>query len=336
MFVFGGKREPSLARPLGLGASLIRGCLRGSSGFVSWQQWQPQRLLEQALIMDGPLTAPWLPQIHWFSGSPDVEMPNSTCCVESRSQCLVVSLQFPWMAESGVRLFPAWLFSRSFQQMLLGERWSLFLLAAGLVMLKLGSSFPGFGTADEPNSLDLTWSCVGLLPNCCSRAVLELAQSLPQGRAVPSPRNVPVENSEPLEFLLRKRKNARPNVPGFGSRWNSVPKGKPWVCEGCCRAGPRAAGAVAAGSSGRCRVCRSCWGRSCWCSCSLRVARLLQVPPLSLPTPWLGHPSGVVGETQLQVCSGNVGNGMKRCSCLELPRFGWQTQSVTKLTEQQR
>lgn len=42
---------------------------------------------------------------------------------------------------------------------------------------------------------------------------------------------------------------------------------------------------------------------------------------LSLLTPWLGHPSGLVGETQLQVCSGNVGNGMKRCSCLELPRF---------------
>lgn len=56
---------------------------------------------------------------------------------------------------------------------------------------------------------------------------------------------------------------------------------------------------------------------------------------LSLSLPWLGHPSGLVGETQLQVCSGNVGNGMKRCSCLELPRFCWQTQGVIKLTEQQ-
>lgn len=38
-------------------------------------------------------------------------------------------------------------------------------------------------------------------------------------------------------------------------------------------------------------------------------------------TSWLGHPSGLVGETQLQVCSGNVGNAMERCSCLELPGF---------------
>lgn len=47
----------------------------------------------------------------------------------------------------------------------------------------------------------------------------------------------------------------------------------------------------------------------------------------------LGHPSALVGETQLQVCSGDVGNGTKRCSCLELPGFGWQAQDVTKLTE---
>lgn len=105
-------------------------------------------------------------------------------------KCLVVSLQFPWMAEARLRLFPAGLFSCSFQQMLLGERWSLFLLAAGLVLLKLGS-FLGFGTADESNSSDLPWSCSGLLPNCCSRAVLGLAQSLPRGRAVPSPRKTP-------------------------------------------------------------------------------------------------------------------------------------------------
>lgn len=64
----------------------------------------------------------------------------------------------------------------------------------------------------------------------------------------------------------------------------------------------------------------------------LAVARLLQVPPLCP----LGHPSALVGETQLQVCSGDVGNAMKRCSCLELPGFGWQTQGVTKPTEQQR
>lgn len=177
-----------------------------------------------------------------------MEMSNPLCCGGSRSLCPVVSLQFPWMAEARLRLFPAGLFSCSFQQMLLGERWSLFLLAAGLVLLKMGSSFLGFGTADASNSLDLPWSCPGLLPNCCSRAGLRLAHSLPQGRAVPSPRNMPMENSNPLEFLLWKRESARPKFPGSGSRRNSVPKGKPWVCGGS--AGPGAAGAAAAGARG--------------------------------------------------------------------------------------
>lgn len=160
-----------MEQPWGLGASLMRGCLRGSSGFVPWQQCQPGGLLGQNLVMDGALSAPWLPQSRWCSGC---GVSNSLSCVGSRSQCLVVSLQFPWMAQAGLRLFPAGLFSCSFQQMLLREHWSLFLLAAGLVLLKLGS-FPGFGTAGESNSLDLPWSCSGLVPNCCSELCSVLA-----------------------------------------------------------------------------------------------------------------------------------------------------------------
>lgn len=56
---------------------------------------------------------------------------------ESCSQCLLGSLQLPWMAEAELCLFPAGLCSCCFQQVL-GQRWSLFLLAAGLVLLKLG------------------------------------------------------------------------------------------------------------------------------------------------------------------------------------------------------
>lgn len=149
-----------------LGASLLRGCLRASSGFVSWQQRQPQRLLGQALVLGGPFTALWLPQVHGSSGSRAVEVASSPCSVGPHSQGLVVSLQSPCMAEAGLRLFPARLFSCSFQQMLRGEGWSLFLLPAGLVLPKLGSSFPGFGTAGESNGLDLPWSCSGLLVLC--------------------------------------------------------------------------------------------------------------------------------------------------------------------------
>lgn len=49
-------------------------------------------------------------------------MSNFKYYVEFRSKCLVVSLQFTWMEKSGVSLFPALLFSCSFQQILLGER----------------------------------------------------------------------------------------------------------------------------------------------------------------------------------------------------------------------
>lgn len=188
------------------------------------------------------------------AGVPGVEVSKSLCCAGSCSQCLLVSLQFPWMAEAGLGLFPAGLFSCSFQQMLLREHWSLFLLAAGLVLLKLGS-FPGFGTAGESSSLDLLWRCSGLLPSCCS----ELCSVLGPRQSSSKPQEL-----RPLGILASEAlRTPGQTSQALGAGGILCPRGNPGcvrALQGCCSSRSSARG----------------------CSCSLGAARLLQVPPLCL------------------------------------------------------
>lgn len=156
-------------------------------------------------------------------GAPGVEVSNSLCCVESRSQCLVVSLQCPWMAEARLRLVQA----AHSSKVLLGQRWSLFLLAAGLVLLKPGSSLPGFGAADGSNqfgfAVELFWTSPKLLG-------WGLFSPCPKAEQLQTPGRCPWKTPARWNSRFGSVKNARPNIPGSGSRWNSVPKGGSPAC----------------------------------------------------------------------------------------------------------
>lgn len=207
-------------------------------GLLEMQQWfgvmaTAWKAAGAAPGYGGPLLCPLVaPLVLGISGCGDVS--SSLCCVESPSQCLVASLQSPWMAEAELRWFScqAGLFSCSFQQML--PRGTLEPLPSGCRACPApgGIILPGvwhccwiqqFGF-----SLESFWTSLNCWAGLCSVLTPRQSSSKLQERAHGKTR---------WNSCFGSVRTPGPNIPG-GIEW---PRGSP----GCVRA-------LQGRSSGRC------------------------------------------------------------------------------------